>query len=219
MSVLLLALVGCYATFKKNAPDLDQVRVQVSTPGEPTVTLGTLDRGAGVPPGVYVPPETQMAATYAVDVEQASDEIEMAEDLARRVDPAALTETMTKGLLETIQDGPPFELTTDPQVKHTLQIEVTSYGLEVPYLGAPGEFTFVVEARLHRGDTGKRVYSTSLHCDTRAGGPTASPVALGAADHVRELERMSDEELQGAFNDMAYYCGTYLAERMRKHAG
>jgi len=36
---------------------------------------------------------------------------------------------------------------------------------------------------------------------------------------MREIERMSDAELQGAFNDMAYYCGTFFAERMRKHAG
>jgi hypothetical protein len=218
MAVLLLALLGCHAKFKRNAPDLHQVRVQIVTTGGPYVTLGRLDSEAYAPPG-SVPPEVGMAAEAAVDIVQSINEYELAEDLARRVDPAQLSQTMTQGLLETIQNGPPFALTTDPQVKHTLQIEVTSYGLTVPHLGAPGQFTFDVQARLYRGDTGKRVYSTSLSCDSAAGDPEAAEVAFSVVNNVQELEDMSDEELQAAFNDMAYYCGTYFATRMRKHAG
>ena len=219
MSILLLALLGCHAKFKKNAPDLHQVRVQIITSGGPYVTLGRFDSSVYGPPDGYVAPEMEMAAATAVDVVQTINEIDLAEDLARRVDPAPLSQTMTQGLLETIQNGPPFELTTDPQVKHTLQIEVTSYGLTVPHLGAPGQFTFDVQARLYRGDTGKRVYSTSLSCDSAAGDPDAAEVAFSAVNNVQELEEMSDEQLQAAFNDMAYYCGTYFARRMRKHAG
>ena len=219
MSLLLLALLGCHAKFKRNAPDLHQVRVQIVMSGPPYVTLGRLDSDAYVPPGSYVPAELKMAAEAAVDVVQTVNEVDLAEDLARRVDPAQLSQTMTQGLLETIQNGPPFELTTDPQVKHTLQIEVKSYGLTVPHLGAPGQFTFDVEARLYRGDTGKRVYSTSLSCDSAAGDPDAAEVAFSAVNNVEELKEMSDEQLQGAFNDMAYYCGKHFATRMRKHAG
>jgi hypothetical protein len=160
-----------------------------------------------------------MAATAVVDVVQTINEFGLADDLASRVDPEQMSQTMTQGLLETIQNGPPFELTTDPQVKHTLQIEVTSYGLTVPHLGAPGQFTFDVQARLYRGDTGKRVYSTSLSCDSAAGDPDAAEVVFNAVNNVREIDEMSDEQLQAAFNDMAYYCGTYFATQMRKHAG
>ena len=193
--------------------------MQIITTGGPYVTLGRLDTDAYAPPGAYVPPELGMAAAAAVDVVQTVNEVDLAGDLARRVDPAQLSQTMTQGLLETIQNGPPFALSTDPQVKHTLQIEVTSYGLTVPHLGAPGQFTFDVEARLYRGDTGKRVYSTSLSCDSAAGDPEAAEVAFSAVNNVQELEEMTDERLQAAFNDMAYYCGTYFATRMRKHAG
>ena len=219
MSILLLALLGCHAKFKKNAPDLHQVRVQIITSGGPYVALGRLDTDAYVPPDAHVAPEAEMAAEAAVDIVQTINEIDLAGDLANRVDPAQLSETMTQGLLETIQNGPPFALTTDPQVTHTLQIEVTSYGLTVPHLGAPGQFTFDVQARLYRGDTGKRVYSTSLSCDAAAGDPEAAEVAFSVVNNVRELDEMSDEQLQAAFNDMAYYCGTYFATQMRKHAG
>ena len=218
MSVPLLALLGCHATFHKNAPDLHQVRVQVTMSGEPDVNLGKLDQGS-VGPTSRVPHAENMMDAQAMDAEQTASELDLERDLAHRVAPQPLTERMTQGLLDTTRDGSPFALTTDPQVKHTLQIDVTSYGLSVPYIGAPGEFVFDVEARLTRGDTGKLVYSTSLRCDTEAGDPTASAVALAAVDHVREIEQMSDEELQAAFNDMAYYCGTWFATRMRKHAG
>ena len=218
MSILVLALFGCHATFRNHAPDLEQVRVQVVMSGEPYVTLGKLDAGSYGPTSRVPQPENVVEA-HAMEAEQTADEIQLAADFARRVTPQPLTEKMTQGLLDTIRSGPPFELTTDPRVEHTLQIEVTSFGLAVPYIGAPGEFTFDVQARLYRGDTGERVYSTSLRCDAGAGDAAASSVALGAVDHVREIDRMSDEELQATFDDIAYYCGTYFATRMRKHAG
>jgi hypothetical protein len=219
MSIVLLTLLGCHAAFHKNAPDLDQVRVQVVLSGEPDVDLGKFDQqNQGVVSRVPQNAENMMDA-QAMEAEQTADEIDLERALARRVTPQPLTEKMTQGMLDTMKDGRPFALTTDAQVQNTLQIDVTSYGLSVPYIGATGEFVFDVEARLTRGDTGKLVYSTSLRCDTEAGDPMASSVALDAVDHVREIEQMSDDELQAAFNDMAYYCGTYVATRMRKHAG
>jgi hypothetical protein len=209
---LLLVLTGCHAKFKKNAPTLGQVRVQIVNAGGPYVNLGKVYAGD------RAPPIAQMAA-LAVNVAQTVNEIEVAKDFAQRVDPRPLNDTMTQGLLETIQNGPPFALTTDQGVKNTLQIEVLSYGLNVPYLGAPGQFTFDVRARIYRGDNGKRVYSTSLTCDTAAGDPSTAAIVLGAVNNVRELDKMSDAELQSTFNDMAYYCGTYFATRMRRHAG
>jgi hypothetical protein len=218
MSVLLQALLACHGPFRKNAADLHQVRVQVTMSGEPDVDLGKFDQ-QNPGPVSRTPQAGNMTDAQAMDAEQTANEIDLERALSHRVAPHPLTENMTQGLLDTMKSGPPFELTTDPQVKHTLQIDVTSYGLHVPYIGAPGEFVFDVRARLVRGDTGKVVYSTSLRCDTEAGDPAASAVAIEAVDHMREIERMSDAELQGAFNDMAYYCGTYFAKRMQKHAG
>ena len=218
MPILLLAVLGCHATFHKNAPDLHQVRVQVTMSGEPDVDLGKFDQ-QNQGPVSRTPQAGNMMEAQAMDAEQTATEMDLERALAHRVAPHPLTEKMTQGLLDTMQNGPPFALTTDPQVKSTLQIDVTSYGLSVPYIGAPGEFVFDVRARLTRGDNGKVVYSTSLRCDTEAGDPMASARALDAVDHVREIQRMSDEEHQAAFNDMAYYCGTYFATRMRKHAG
>jgi hypothetical protein len=47
----------------------------------------------------------------------------------------------------------------------------------------------------------------------------AAEVVFNAVNNVREIDEMSDEQLQAAFSDMAYYCGTYFATQMRKHAG
>ena len=218
MSILLLALFGCHAALHKEARDLHQVRVQVTVSGEPDVDLGKFDQ-QNQGPVSRVPSSGNAMDAQAMNAEQTADEIDLERALAHRVATPPLTEKMTQGMLDTMKSGLPFELTTDPTVKHTLQIDVTSYGLSVPYIGAAGEFVFDVRARLTRGDTGKVVYSTSLRCDTQAGDPAASAVAIEAVDHVREIERMSDEELQGAFNDMAYYCGTVFAKRMQKHAG
>jgi hypothetical protein len=217
-STLFLILLACHGPFRKDAADLHQVRVQVTMSGEPDVDLGKFDQ-QNQGPVSRVPQSGNAMDAQAMNADQTADEVDLERALAHRVAPHPLTEKMTQGLLDGMKDGRPFALTTDPQVKHTLQIDVTSYGLHVPYIGAPGEFVFDVRARLTRGDTGKVVYSTSLRCDTDAGNPPASARAIDAVDHVREIERMSDEELQGAFNEMAYYCGTVFANRMRKHAG
>ena len=219
MSILLLALLGCHAAFRKEAAELHQVRVQVTMSGEPDVDLGKFDQQNQGPVSRVPQNSENMMDAQAMDAEQTADEVEIEAHLAQRVAPQPLSEKMTQGLLDTMQSGPPFALTANPQVKNTLQIDVTSYGLSVPYMGAPGEFVFDVRARLTRGDTGKLLYSTTLRCDTEAGDPAASAVALDAVDHLREIERMSNDELQTAFNEMAYYCGTYFAKRMQKHAG
>ena len=199
MSILLLAVFGCHAALNKSAADLHEVRVQVTMSGEPDVDLGNFDQNNKGPVS-QTPSSANAMDAQAMNAERTADEVDLERALAHRVATPPLTERMTQGMLDTMKSGVPFELTTDPSVKHTLQIDVTSYGLHVPYMGAPGEFVFDVKARLTRGDTGKVVYSTSLRCDTEAGDPAASAVAIEAVDHMREIERMSDEELQGAFN-------------------
>lgn len=207
-----LLLCACHAKFKKNAPDLDHVRVQIVNTGGPYVNLGKV---APHDPS----PEAHIVAA-AINTGQAIREVNVGAEFAQRVDPMPLNDAMTQGMLDTIREGPPFALTTDEQVGHVLQLEVLSYGLNVPYLGAPGQFTFDVRARLYRGDTGDRVYSTSLSCDSGGvGSPDAASVVFSTVNNVKQLRNMSDEQIQQAFDDMAYWCGTYFASRMRKHAG
>ena len=38
-------------------------------------------------------------------------------------------------------------------------------------------------------------------------------------NNIEELRRMSDPEIQAAFEGAAYYCGADLVLKMRKHAG
>ena len=93
-----------------------------------------------------------------------------------------------------------------------------SYGLYVPYIGAPGEFTYTVRARMYR-DNGERVYKKTLTCEVGAGSPGAGEMVLGVVNNIRELEEMTDAEINQAFADMAHYCGVRFVTKMRKHAG
>jgi hypothetical protein len=154
----------------------------------------------------------------AINIAQTIQEVETGREFAERVDPGPMQAALEQGMLDTIREGPPFALGLDPQIGNVLQIEVLSYGLFVPYLGAPGQFTYEVRARIYDAN-GERVYSSSLECDTAAGDPSAVAVVTGTVNNIRQLRNMSDEELQRAFDDVAYYCGTWFATRMRKHAG
>jgi hypothetical protein len=124
---------------------------------------------------------------------------------------------MQEGVAEVLGDGPPFAY-TDDKAAANLQLEVLSWGLLVPYLGAPGEFYYDLRVRIYKPD-GERVYKTRMHCSTAAGSPPAESLVFGTVDNVKQLEQMSDEQIQDAFDAVARWCGGQLVSKMRRHAG
>lgn len=220
ISLTLCAAVttGCHAKFKKAVPTIDDINVQVVTTGGPYVELGK----------VWGTPETNNptanllmdVAAVAVNVSQEIKAIDHTTRIYNAVDIQGVNAAMTQGLGETLGGGPPFAYGSSTDTDATLQLEVLSYGLYVPYIGAPGEFTYTVRARMYRNDgTGDRVYSKTLTCEVGAGDPTAGEMVLGVVNNIRELNEMSDEEINQSFADMAYYCGTEFVVKMRRHAG
>jgi hypothetical protein len=98
-----------------------------------------------------------------------------------------------------------------------MQLDVRRYGMVVPYLGAPGEFEYLVRVRLY-DETGRRVYRTHLRCTAGVGSPGATSVVLGAVNNVKQLDAMSDQQVSDTFADVAYWCGQQLVMKMRRHA-
>jgi hypothetical protein len=154
----------------------------------------------------------------AINVVQEVRSIDQADRIARAVDPEAVNRALVDGIAATLGAGPPFAFTDGPTPPATLQVEVLSYGLTVPYLGAPGQFTYTARVRLYKAN-GDRIYKKRLTCTAGVGNPSAPAVVLGAVDNVRQLNHMTDEQIHQAFEAIARYCGQELVVKLRKHAG
>ncbi|MBN1337245.1 MAG: hypothetical protein JXB39_14900 [Deltaproteobacteria bacterium] len=208
-----LVLGGCHCKFKKVASTLGEVRVQALVTGLPYVHLGRI-----APPANPDHAPVAAVATGVVNVVQGVRETEQTARIARAVDHRAVNEALVAGIGETLGDGPPFAFSPVDQGGHVMQVEVRSWGLMVPYLGAPGEFTYDLRVRIYTVD-GDRVYSSSTTCTAGVGQPDPTAVVLGVVNNVAELERMSDAQITDAFSQIAYWCGMELVRKIRQHAG
>lgn len=212
--LLVLAASGCHAKFKKEAPTLGSVRTQIITTGGPVVQLGhlgTVEGNSGL----------AALANIAVTAVNITQDIK-AGDVAGRIGQAVRTEDVNHafndGIAQTLQSGPPFAYSDDPNAPATLQVEVLSYGLSVPYLGAPGVFTYDLKVRIYKKD-GDRVYKARHSCEIGAGTPGVTESVLGVVNNVKEIKNMSDADINASFEAMSAYCAQTFVIKMRKHAG
>lgn len=201
---LLLTLTACHAKFKKYAPTLGSVKVQVLTTGGPFVELGKVDNSNGSLVGGIV------------NVVQTVKSADLVPRIEAAVQVPQVNGALQDGLITTLGSGPPFG--SAPDAAPLLQLEVESYGLYVPYLGAPGQFTYTALATVYTGD-GKRIYHHRLTCSTGVGDPSTAAVVLGTVNNVRQIDKMTDPEINQAFVDTARWCGQLFVTQMRKHAG
>jgi hypothetical protein len=214
--LMIMALsIGCHAKFKRAAPYIDDINVQVITTGGPYVQLGQVwsspDSGN---PNVNLVGEI---AAAAINITQEIRSIDQTDRIYNAVDIHDVNASMTAGLAETLGGGPPFGY-TEGDADATLQIEVLSYGINVPYLGAPGEFTYSARARMF-DVAGQQVYRKNLTCTVGLGDPAAAAMVFGTVNNVRQLNEMSDAEINDAFRNAAAYCGQRFVLKMRQHAG
>lgn len=217
----LVLLSGCHAKFKREAGSLGSVRTQIVNTGGPYVELGKV--GNPVDDGNDRHDSTAEAigaiAALAVNIHQEVQGAKLADRIAKAVDPKAVNNAFNDGIRQTLQDGPPFAYTDDKDAAGaTMQIEVLSYGLDVPYLGAPGQFTYDLRVNIYKKD-GERVYKVRHSCAVGAGTPDISDVVLGVVNNVEGINEMSDADLNSAFTTMAAYCAETFVVRMRRHAG
>lgn len=210
LPLLPLLLAGCHAKFKREAPTLGEVRTQVVTTGGPYVELGQLAVATDNP--------LANLAIAAVNISQEVKGANLAGRIAGAVDIESINRSFNDGIAQTLQAGPPFAYTDSPEANATMQVEVLSYGLYVPSLGAPGVFTYDIRVRIYKKD-GDRVYTTRHQCEIGAGTPDVTEAVLGVVNNVREIDEMSDAEINQAFATMAAWCGQTFVVKMRRHAG
>jgi len=208
LSLAVAALVlstGCHAKFKDAVPGIDAVNVQVLTTGGPFVQLG------------YLPIDDEGMVSEVINVVQTVRSAYQTDRIEDAVIINDVQDAMTQGVAETLNLGVPFSTTANDPNAPLLQIEVTSYGLFVPVMGATGEFTVTAKARIYEPD-GERVYRKNLTCSLGmdADGLEA---ALPIFNNAKALDEMSDAEINNAFADMAWLCGQQLVMKMRQHAG
>lgn len=203
----LLFGTGCHAKFKKAAPTIDSVDVQVLINAGPQVYLGRMDSGDSLVANLV---------DLAVNVNQMVNEVQVADRIARAVDLHATNQALEQGFARTLGDGPPFPYVQD-QAEARVQMEVVSYGMTAPFLGAQASFDYDIRVRIYQGT--ERVYSARTHCDTAAGAPTELSRALALVNNVQQFDMLTDPEIQQAFDDVAVWCGQEIIRKMRKHAG
>jgi hypothetical protein len=193
---------GCHARFKKYVDQIDEVRPQVITQAGPSVSLG----GAG----------GDDLASAVVNVVQGVRAMKAADRLASAVRIDGVNSAFAAGVVEALGSGPPFGTSPD-QDASLLQVEVVNYGLEAPVMGMAGTFNYDLRVSIYLPG-GKKVYSAHHSCNVAFGDASAFSRAFGTVDNVRQLNEMSDDQIQEAFEWGARACGPQLVARMRKHA-
>jgi hypothetical protein len=206
---LLALTTGCHARFKKAAPGLDEVQLQVVTTGYAKADLAAVPMGTGN--------DVVDAALLVANIGQEVRGWEQAARIGEAVEVEAVNAQLVAGITETLAAGTPFGIGT-AKGGPLLQIELMEYGMDVPYLGAEGRFEYQLKARMYDED-GRRIYKTRLTCDAGMRDPHLPEGALTFANNVRTLERMSDEDINAAFSAVARHCGQQFVVRMRRHAG
>lgn len=220
LSLLVLLAPGCHAKFKKEAPTLGSVRTQIVTSGVPYVSLGHMgnpvsDGNTNTTSAAEV--LGALAAT-AVNINQDIQGAKLAQRIAGAVQITSVNQAFNQGVARTLGSGPPFAYSDDKSAPATLQIEVLSYGLNVPYIGAPGEFTYDLRVRIYK-QNGDRVYRARHSCAVGAGTPGIAESVLGVVNNIQEVKEMTDAQINDSFAAMADYCATTFVVKMRRHAG
>lgn len=204
LPLVMVLLLGCHAKFKKYASTLGTVKVQVVNTGGPYVQLGK----------VYT--DQPNLLTDVVNIVQDVRGLDLTTRIARAVQVAEVNDALASGYIETMGSGPPFG--TAPDAQALLQLEVESYGMYVPYLGAPGQFTYTARAVVYKAD-GERIYRHRMTCTAGVGDPNLAAVVLGAVNNAKQLDKLSDPEINAIFLDTARWCGSRFVLMMRQHAG
>ena len=195
---------GCHTTFRHNAPTIDTLNAQAFTTTAPHVNLGNLYQNDLI--------------SMAVNTYQGVQENRAERRIRDGLRPEGVTTALTTSFGDALGSGPPFAYTSQPTADATLQMEVLSYGMEVPYIGAQGIFEYRIRVRAYRAD-GRQVYKARVSCSNAAGAPRDVSVAFGTVNNVRQLEEMSDAQIQTAFDKVAEWCAWEVVRKMRKHAG
>ncbi|MEQ1564628.1 MAG: hypothetical protein ABMA64_03235 [Myxococcota bacterium] len=199
--VAVMSLAGCHSRFKKYVNQIDAVKPRVVVTTGPSVTLGGAT-GDDLVSGV-------------VNVVQGIRSIEAANRLAEAVDIQGVNKGLGRGFRKALGDGPPFTASNDDSAA-TMSIEVEDYGLESGAIGMQGVFNYNLHIEIFLPE-GKKVYNSRLRCAVGFGDASALSQVLGTVDNVKQLNQMTDAQIQETFENAASMCAEELVMMIRRH--
>jgi len=200
--LLVVALLGgCHARFKKNVGSIDHVRADMPSFGGPTVNLGMVDD------------DSLLGA--AVNLGQAIKSEGLTQRIGEAVRPDEVNTAFVEGLADAMKKRP-FEVRD--KSRHTLQLEMLHYGIDVPGIGNPGALTYVIRSQLYKGN-GKKVYKATHTCALSFAQFQPVSLATGTVNNAAAIKDMKDRELRLLFEDGARACAEQVVVRIRKHGG
>ncbi len=217
--VALVTLAACHGRFKRSVGAIDDVQLQAVTVSGPTANLGRAWYPADPTPDSQGEATANVVGTIAAgvfNIVQGAKEAELRNKLAQ-VDIERSNDAMLDGVARSLGSGPPFEARGRGSSGNLLQFELLEWGLQVPGVGIPGSFDYVVRARLYER-SGRLVYKSRLRCNIQAGDPSPVSQSLLLVNNAKQVKQMSMEELQASFDALAEYCGSVFVTRMRRHA-
>ena len=152
----------------------------------------------------------------AVNVVQGVRSIEAANRIARAVDIRGVDRAFKGSLKKALGDGPPFGTTDNPKGS-LLQVSVVDYGLETPAIGMSGVFNYDLHIEIFLAN-GKKVYNGGQSCKVGFGDASALAEVLGTVNNVKQLNQMTDAEIQQTFEGAASLCGQQVVMKLRQQA-
>lgn len=194
---------GCHARFKKAAPAIDNVRIEVVNLGGPSVILPTSG--------------SDSAIGAVLDITQAVRAGNIAGHIRDKVDPQQVNQAFADGFADRIGSGPPFGYA--PDAGDVLQYELTNWGMRTVSFTAPGVYFYELRVRGYRAN-GKKFYRSGVHCATDAGTTgwlEMSP--FGPDSNPQKIKNLPAERIQAIFDATAKDCASQAISRLRKHAG
>lgn len=209
LTLALPLLGGCHAAFKHQAGGLGDVQIRAMGAQYPQVNLAGSQNTAT---------STNDLLSAVVGVVQSTNEANLERRISRVVDAKQVSSVLVDSVAENLGDGPPFTAAVGKGAGNVLQLDVRRYGLNVAEFGEQGTFDYVVRMRVYNNQA-DRIYNGRVRCELPLGDPAIASRALGAVNNTRQINKMSDQELQAAFDNVASWCGERIVEKMRRHAG
>lgn len=203
--VLLLGaalMAGCHGRFKRAAPNLGAVSVDMVAARGPSVALPMVGGDSPV--------------SAAVNITQMVRQGNIAAHIAEKVDPEQVNQAFADGFAQALDDGPPFAFA--PDAKNVLQFELVDWGMEIYGPFSPGVFNYDLRVRGYRGD-GKLFYKTRVRCATDAGTQGWSEMTPFGDNNPNRIKNLPAEDVQRIFDATAADCARQALLIVRQHAG
>lgn len=205
-AVVLVALTGCRARYKKNAESLGKVRVTVQAADGPVV-----NSGGGDPVGAAVEGDVVGAGVEAATVVLS---MRAQKKLTRGVDPTETRDALAAGVVDNAQDqNLPYKV--GETGRSELVITIDDWGLDAS-TGTPMAYLQTSSAIYNK--QGKVVYRASETCQRTIGQGMQIPVeGVAELTAMQTLADMKPKQMRRVLTALTEQCSEQIARELATH--